>query len=73
MLIKVKVFPCSKKEGVAKKAQDQYEVKVKEKPKQNMANKQTQKLLADYFGLAENKVRLVRGARRQRKIFEIAD
>lgn len=71
MLIKVKVFPCSKEEGVAINAKDQYEVKVKEKPKQGLANQRVRQLLSAHFGIMENKVHLIKGARTQNKVFEI--
>lgn len=73
MLIKAKVFPCSKEEGVTKIADDKYEIRVKEKPELNMANDRARELLAVYFGLLEGKVRLIRGSTQQNKIFEIMD
>jgi uncharacterized protein YggU (UPF0235/DUF167 family) len=73
MLVKVKVYPCSKEEGVTKLAEDKYEVKVNEKPEMNLANDRARQLLAVYFGLLESKVRLIHGGHTQNKIFEIAD
>ena len=71
MLIKVKVFPNSKKEEVIKKGEDSLEIKVKEKPINNQANFALFKLLSKYFQVPVSSVRLVRGARRKNKIFEI--
>jgi uncharacterized protein YggU (UPF0235/DUF167 family) len=73
MLIKVIVFPCSKEEGVAKIAEDKYEVRVSEKPELNMANDRAKQLLAVYFGLLENNVRLIKGGHESHKIFEIRE
>jgi len=71
MLIKVKVFPNSKKEGVIKKSEDSFEVKVKAKPEKGMANKEVVKLLSVYFKIPESKIRLIKGFKERNKIFEI--
>ena len=71
MLIKVKVFPNSKKEEVIKKSEDSFEVKVKAKPEKGMANKEVVKLLSVYFKIPESKIRLIKGFKERNKIFEI--
>lgn len=71
MLIKVKVFPGSKKEEITKKTEDSFEIKVKEKPVMGRANRETIKILASYFNISESKIRLVRGFKQRNKIFEI--
>jgi len=71
MLIKVKVFPDSKKEEIIKKADDKFEIKVKEKPEQGMANKRVKEILARYLNIPEEKLILIRGARQRNKIFKI--
>ena len=71
MLIKVKVFPNSKKEEVIKKPEDSFEVKVKAKPEKGMANKEVLKILSVYFKIPESKIRLVKGFKKRNKIFEI--
>jgi hypothetical protein len=71
MLIKVKVFPSSKKEEIVKKAEDSFEVKVKEKPQKGQANKRVSEILSSYFKIPESKIRLIKGARQKNKIFEI--
>ena len=73
MLIKVKVFPNSKKEEVIKKSEDSFEVKVKAKPEKGMANKEVVKLLSIYFKIPESKIRLIKGFKERNKIFEIKD
>jgi len=73
MLIKVKVFPNSKKEEVIKKSEDSFEVKVKAKPEKGMANKEVVKLLSVYFKIPESKIRLIKGFKERNKIFEIKD
>ena len=71
MLIKVKVFPNSKKEEVIKKSEDSFEVKVKEKPERGKANRTAVRILASYFDLPESKIRLIKGFSKRNKIFEI--
>jgi len=71
MLIKVKVFPDSKKKEIIKKADDKSEIKVKEKPEQGMANKRVKEILARYLNIPEEKLILIRGARQRNKIFKI--
>ncbi|MBD3207941.1 MAG: DUF167 domain-containing protein [Candidatus Nealsonbacteria bacterium] len=73
MLVKVKVFPLSKKEGVERKSQNSFEVKVKEKPLQGKANQRVTEVLASFLKLPASKVRLVRGSKRRNKIFEIIE
>ena len=73
MLIKVKVFPNSKKEEVIKKSEDSFEVKVKAKPEKGMANKEVVKLLSVYFKIPESKIKLIKGFKERNKIFEIKD
>ncbi len=71
MLIKVKVFPSSKKEEILKKSNDSFEIKVKEKPIHNKANKRIIELLADYFNVKEQNIRIIRGLKQRNKICEI--
>jgi len=73
MLVKVKVFPFSKKEEVKRKSQNSFEVKVKEKPLQGKANQRATEALASFLKLPVSKVRLVRGSKRKNKIFEIIE
>lgn len=71
MLIKVKVFSCSKKRGIIKKSENSFEVRVKAKPLQGQANKEAIKVLADYFEVPESKVKLIEGFRHTNKVFVI--
>jgi uncharacterized protein (TIGR00251 family) len=73
MLIKVKVFPGSKKEEIIKKSRDSFEIKVKEKPIKGLANKEVIKNLVSYFKIPESKVRLIKGFRQRNKIFNISE
>jgi len=71
MLIKVKVFPSSKKEYVIKKKADSFEIKVKEKPIKGEANKAVINVLSSFFNIPKDKVKLIKGFRKRNKIFEI--
>jgi uncharacterized protein YggU (UPF0235/DUF167 family) len=71
MLIKVKVFPNSKKTGIIKKSEDSFEIRVKEKPIMGQANIGTIEALSSYFNIPWSKIRLVRGFKTRNKIFDI--
>lgn len=71
MLIKVKAFPGSKRQEVVKKAEDSFEVRVKQKPVMGLANKEARAMLASYFGIPELKVRLITGFKKRNKVFEV--
>jgi len=73
MLIKVKVFPNSKREEVIKKSEDSFEVKVKEKPEKGRANRGVVRVLGSYFKIPESKIRLIKGFKQRNKIFEIVN
>ena len=71
MLVKVKVFPNSKKEEIIKKKEDRFEIKIKQKPIQGQANQAVKNVLSLYFNLPEKRIKLVKGFRQRNKIFEI--
>lgn len=71
MLIKVRVFPNSKKEEIIKKSEDSFELKVKARPVRGLANKAVIDALSFYFKIPASKMRLVKGFRERNKIFEI--
>ncbi|HOI60196.1 MAG TPA: DUF167 domain-containing protein [Candidatus Pacearchaeota archaeon] len=71
MLIKVKCYPLSKKELITKKDENSFEIYIKEKPERGEANKRVFNILAEYFNIKPNKIRLVKGAKSPNKIFEI--
>ncbi len=72
MLIKVKAFPNSKKEEVFWKG-DRIKIKVREKAKDSEANKAIIRILASFLNIPVNKVKIIKGAKKQNKIFEIYD
>ena len=73
MLIKIKAFPNSKISEVIKKSSDSFDVKVKEKSKNNEANLAIFHLLAEYFNIKQSQLRLIKGGKEKNKIFEIKE
>ncbi len=73
MLIRVKVFPKSKKDEIIKKREDSFEVRVKEKAEQGRANEKVLQILASYFRIEQNKFRLIRGGKSRSKVFEVLE
>lgn len=71
MLIRVKVFPASKKEEIAKMANGAFKVWVKEKPVAGLANKAVIRALSVYFKIPESKIRLVKGFKERNMMFEV--
>jgi len=71
MFIKVKVLPNSKKEDIIKKSEDSFEVKVREKPEKGLANKRAIEVLSSYLKIPATSIKLVKGAKRRNKIFEV--
>lgn len=71
MYIKVKVNPNAKKEKLEKKSDELFEISVKEKAKQNMANERTREIIAEHFGIIKGKVRIISGHRSPSKLFSI--
>lgn len=71
MLIKVKVFPNSKKEEITRKSKDSFEIKIKEKPIEGKANKRVFEILVSYFKTSPNRIKIIKGARQRNKIFAI--
>ena len=71
MLIKVKVFPDSKKDEIIQKDENSFEVSVREKPIMGKANKAVLSLLASFLKIPKHNIKLVKGAEKRNKIFEI--
>lgn len=71
MLIKVRVFPNSKKKEIIKKSGDSFDIKVKARPMMGEASKEAGQALAFYFKIPESKVKLIKGFKQRNKIFEV--
>ena len=71
MLIIVKAFPNSKKQGVVKVSENKFEVRVKEKPVVGMANRAISSALAFYFKVPFSNIKLIKGFKQRTKTFNI--
>jgi uncharacterized protein len=71
MLIKVKVFPNSKKEEFIIKDRSSFVVKIKEKPIEGKANDSVIDKLASHFNIPSKKFRIIKGSKTRNKIIEI--
>jgi uncharacterized protein (TIGR00251 family) len=71
MLIKVKVFPKSKKAEVEQKSEDSLLVFVKSEAKENKANFEMLELVSKHLGIGISKIRIVKGSKEPNKIIKI--
>ena len=71
MYIKVKVTAGAKKEKVTRVSENTFEISVKEKAERNMANTRIRGILAEQYGKTVGKVKIVKGHRSAKKLFEI--
>lgn len=71
--IHVKVTAGVKKESLKKKGEDHFEISVKEKAERNMANVRVLEIVANYFKIPVNKVRIVNGHHHPSKLLVIED
>ncbi|MGC8595254.1 MAG: DUF167 domain-containing protein [Candidatus Kryptoniota bacterium] len=73
MLIRVKVHTRSKNSKLIKKTDESFEAFVKSEPIEGRANDELVSLIANYFGVALNRIKIVHGGRSHNKILEIYD
>jgi len=71
MLVRVKVSAESREEKVIEREDGSFEIWVKERPVNGLANIAARSALAHYLGVDESKVRLIKGFRERSKIFDI--
>jgi len=69
--IHVKVTAGAGKESFKKKSEDHFEISVREKAERNMANTRVLELVAEYFKLSKNKVRIVNGHKHPSKLLVV--
>lgn len=67
----MKVSAGAGRESFKQKKEDHFEVFVKEKAEQNMANARVLELVASHFGVPVNKVRIVNGHRHPSKLLAV--
>jgi len=71
MYIKVVVNANSKKENLIQKNKDHFEISVKEKAENNMANKKVIELLANYFDISSKNIRIINGHHHPHKLLVV--
>lgn len=71
--IHCKVTAGVKKEVFKQKSEDHFEISVKEKAERNMANARVLELVAEYFKVSVNKVRIINGHKHPSKLLIIED
>jgi uncharacterized protein (TIGR00251 family) len=70
MYIKIKVIPSSKREVIDKIDEENYEIKVKQEPKNNAVNKRLVEIMRDIYKNAKI-IRIISGHRSPSKIISI--
>lgn len=71
MYIHIKAFTGQKKEAVFEKKPGYFDVFVREKPEQNMANRKIIELMAFHFGVSVSSVKMISGHQKPSKILSI--
>jgi len=71
MYLKVIVKTQAKKESILKKSKDHFLISVKEKAKDNLANKRVLEIIALYFKVLKGKVRIVNGHHHPHKLIMV--
>lgn len=71
MYIKVRVTPHAKKETFKKKSEDHFEISVREKAKQNMANRKVVEVVARELRVPKEKIKIISGHHSPSKILSV--
>ncbi len=71
MYIKVAVQAGAKKESFKEISKDHFEIVVKEKPLQNLANRRVIAIIAKHFTVAIGKVRIINGHHSPSKLLSV--
>lgn len=71
MKVRVHAKTRSKHPSVRRAEDGYFEIAVKEPPEGGKANRAIARALAEHFGIAPSRVRLVSSARSKRKVFEL--
>lgn len=71
MRIYVKISPRSSRNAVQKISEGEYKVKLTAPPVKSQANEMLVKLMAEHFGVAKSKVKILNGKTAKIKLLEI--
>lgn len=67
----VKVYPKSKNTKVEKIKEGTYKVRVQVAPEKGKANKALIEALAEYFGVPQSSIKIIKGSSAREKVLEI--
>ncbi|HDN83660.1 MAG TPA: DUF167 domain-containing protein [Candidatus Altiarchaeales archaeon] len=70
MIVKLKVIPRAKKVKIVDEG-SYLKVYLTSEPRKGKANEELLEILAEYFGVRKNKIKIIRGETRREKIVEI--
>ena len=73
MYVKVIAKTKVRKENIVQKSKDHFEISVKEKAENNMANKRIIEILAMYFKVSIRKIRIINGHHHPHKLLIVED
>lgn len=71
-IMRVRVVPNSRRRAVERVGESELRVKVDASPSKGRANGRLIEIIAEYFGVATSRVRIVAGAGRRDKLVEIS-
>jgi uncharacterized protein len=69
--IKIKVIPNAKHEKINRMADGRLKVKVSQPREEYRANRRAKELLAEYFQVSSDSIRIIKGSKSENKIVEI--
>lgn len=69
--VTVKVKPSAKKEGIDIASDGTLEVRVSAPPERGKANERLIELLAEHFGVAKSRIKIVAGHTQRQKVLEV--
>ena len=72
-IIRVKAFPDAKKQHLEEVSEKVLRIFVREPPKDNRANKQILKIVAEHYTIPENKLRMIAGHQFQNKTIQVLE
>jgi hypothetical protein len=71
MILKIKVKPNSKTQGIENLGNHDYKISLKSKPEDNKANLELLKLLKRHFKVELGDIKIIKGLKSKNKIIEI--
>jgi uncharacterized protein YggU (UPF0235/DUF167 family) len=72
-IIRVKAFPDAKKEWIEEVEPNKLRIFVREPAERNLANKRVLTLVANFYEIPQNRLKIITGHRGQNKIIQVID